>query len=432
MADASRIPGVPPPIVVTGMHRCGTTLLVRLLAGLGGHFGARTDPNAEDYFFMRLDEWVMRRAGGAWDWPLPTPAFLRHPRFFDDAAGLLARAVAGPRFREFTGGRPLAGPWGFKDPRAVFTFPLWARVFPGAKLLVIRRNGVDAAHSLASREAARWRDRPAGDDYLRIRPLMGRWQDALKSTESFENYLFSTRCLALADAFALWEEYVAEAEALLARAVAGPRFAEFTGGRSLGPGAGPWGFKDPRAVFTFPLWSHVFPGAKLLVIRRNGVDAAHSLATREAARWAGGPGDDTYLHIRPLMGRWQDVLKSTESFENYLFSTRCLTLEDAFALWEEYVAEAESLLERYDGPKLAVRYEDLVAAPEEQLGRIAHFCGWTAASHRVREVGCEVDRSRAFAFLGNEPLLRFYDAVRGSRWMQALGYGQIPGSGGAR
>ena len=306
MADASRIPGVPPPIVVTGMHRCGTTLLVRLLAGLGGHFGARTDPNAEDYFFMRLDEWVMRRAGGAWDWPLPTLRFLRHPRFFDDTAGLLARAVAGPRF------------------------------------------------------------------------------------------------------------------------------AEFTGGRSLGPGAGPWGFKDPRAVFTFPLWSHVFPGAKLLVIRRNGVDAAHSLATREAARWAGGPGDDTYLHIRPLMGRWQDVLKSTESFENYLFSTRCLTLEDAFALWEEYVAEAESLLERYDGPKLAVRYEDLVAAPEEQLGRIAHFCGWTAASHRVREIGCEVDRSRAFAFLGNEPLLRFYDAVRGSRWMQALGYGQIPGSGGAR
>ena len=303
MAEPSRLPAASPPVVVTGMHRCGTTLLVRLLAGLGGHFGARTDPNAEDYFFMRLDEWVMRRAGGAWDWPLPTPAFLRHPRFFDDAAGLLARAVAGPRFREFTGGRPLAGPWGFKDPRAVFTFPLWARVFPGAKLLVIRRNGVDAAHSLASREAARWRDRPAGDDYLRIRPLMGRWQDALKSTESFENSRFSTRCLALADAFALWEEYVAEAEALLAR---------------------------------------------------------------------------------------------------------------------------------HDGPTLALRYEDLVAEPESQLALAAPFCGLPAEPEAIRTAARGIDRSRAFAFLESEPLRRFYGAVRGTRWMQELGYGAVPGADAAR
>jgi hypothetical protein len=306
MAQAARTPAAAPPVIVTGMHRCGTTLLVRLLAGLGGHFGSRTDPNAEDYFFMRLDEWVLRRAGGAWDYPLPTLRYLRHPRFFDDTAGLLGRAVTSRRF------------------------------------------------------------------------------------------------------------------------------AEFTGGRALGPGSGPWGFKDPRAVFTFPLWSRVFPGAKLLVIRRNGVDSAQSLATREAARWTGGRGDDTYLRIRPLMGRWQDVLKSTESFENYLFSTRCLALEDAFELWEEYVAEAESLLERYDGPKLAVGYEDLIAEPEAQLERIARFCGLPAAPDAIREAARGVDRSRAYAFLGDGPLVRFYGTVRGSRWMQALGYGAIPGAGEAR
>ncbi len=302
MADAARTPPASPPVVVTGMHRCGTTMLVRLLSGLGGHFGARTDPNAEDYFFMRLDEWVMRRAGGAWDYPLPTLRYLRHPRFFDDTAGLLARTVASPRF------------------------------------------------------------------------------------------------------------------------------ADFTGGHSLDPASGPWGFKDPRAVFTFPLWSRVFPGAKLVVIQRNGVDAAQSLATREAARWKGDREDDAYLRIRPLMGRWQDVLKSTESFENYLFSTRCLALEDAFDLWQEYVTEAEALLARYEGPKLAVRYEALIAEPEAQLERITRFCGLSATPEAIREAARGIDRSRAYAFLGHEPLVGFYERVRGSHAMQALGYGDIPGA----
>ncbi|MCU0253276.1 MAG: sulfotransferase [Acidobacteria bacterium] len=305
MTDRHR-PAVTPPVLVTGMHRCGTTLLVRLLRALGGHFGAHTDPNAEDFFFMRLDEWVMRRAGGAWDWPLPTLTFLRHPRFFEDAAELLADAVAGPRF------------------------------------------------------------------------------------------------------------------------------AEFTGGRSLGPALGPWGFKDPRAVFTFALWARVFPGAKLLVIRRNGVDAAHSLATREAARWSPGPRDDAYLRIRPLMGRWQDVLKSTESFENKLFSTRCLALEDAFALWEEYVAEGEALLARYDGPKLVLSYEHLIAEPEAQLERAASFCGLGTDPAAIREAVRGIDRTRAYAFLGAEPLRRFYAAVRESRWMRELGYDAVPGAEGPR
>lgn len=304
MAQAARRSAAVPPVIVTGMHRCGTTMLVRRLAALGGHFGARTDPNAEDYFFMRLNEWVMRRAGGAWDWPLPTRRYLAHERFFEDTAAFLARSVAARRFAEFTGGRAL--------------------------------------------------------------------------------------------------------------------------------GAGPWGFKDPRAVFTFPLWARVFPGAKLLVIRRNGVDAAHSLASREAARWQDGRGGDAYLRIRPLMGRWQDLLKSTESFESYLFSTRCLTREDAFALWEEYVAEAEALLARYDGPRLAVNYEALIAEPEPQLARVAEFCGLPAAPDAIREAARGIDRSRAYAFLDDGALLRFYETVRSSPGMRALGYGAIPGARAGR
>ena len=39
-------------------------------------------------------------------------------------------------------------PWGWKDPRNVFTLPLWLRVFPEAKIIYIVRNGVDVAASL--------------------------------------------------------------------------------------------------------------------------------------------------------------------------------------------------------------------------------------------------------------------------------------------
>ncbi len=75
---------VRPPVIVAGMHRCGTTMLVRLLTRVGGFFGTRLDPNAEAFFFLRLNEGVLRRAGGAWDYPLSTVRYL-------EDAGLLRR-----------------------------------------------------------------------------------------------------------------------------------------------------------------------------------------------------------------------------------------------------------------------------------------------------------------------------------------------------
>src|SRR5213078_1316124 len=43
----------------------------------------------------------------------------------------------------------------------------------------------------------------------------------------------------------------------------------------------PWGWKDPRTVFTLPLWLQLFPKAKIINIVRNGVDVASSLSVRE-------------------------------------------------------------------------------------------------------------------------------------------------------
>ena len=92
-----------PPIVIAGMHRSGTGLLVDLLSKCGGFFGARLDPNREDFFFLLRNEWVMRRAGGSWDYPLPTLRFLERPEFLDEIVSFFGSHVRSLSFSRYTG-----------------------------------------------------------------------------------------------------------------------------------------------------------------------------------------------------------------------------------------------------------------------------------------------------------------------------------------
>ena len=68
-----------PPVFIFGMHRSGTTLLVKLLHELGLFAGNNWDPNAEPWYLLRRNEWILRRAGGAWDRPTPALDFLQQP-----------------------------------------------------------------------------------------------------------------------------------------------------------------------------------------------------------------------------------------------------------------------------------------------------------------------------------------------------------------
>ena len=42
------------PIIITGMHRSGTTLIVKLLENNGVYFGSYKDSNKESIFFQLL------------------------------------------------------------------------------------------------------------------------------------------------------------------------------------------------------------------------------------------------------------------------------------------------------------------------------------------------------------------------------------------
>ena len=183
----------------------------------------------------------------------------------------------------------------------------------------------------------------------------------------------------------------------------------------------PWGWKDPRTVFTLPLWLRLFPGARLVYISRNGVDVAASLRVRE---------------VKELARRVKEYPKKAKQLSSHSMleragfkgSARCLTLEGAFGLWEEYVAEAEAALAAIPNERLVVSYEAFLADPKGQLPALAKFCGLTAQADAVGHAAAGVNPGRANAFLEDSELNAFYQKVRGSEWMRRYGYDALTGA----
>ncbi len=204
------------PVIFIGMHRSGTSMLGRLLEELGMFFGWRKDENNEALFFQELNEWLLGQCGGRWDNPAPfKDYFWRSGEAVKWTETYLRNLLASPRALSFLGPRRLlAGglrglnaPWGWKDPRNTFTLPIWLRIFPNAKVVSIERNGVDVAQSLLAREIKILEDAPRF--YQRYRTIF-----FLHPRRA--GFAHSPRCLSLEDAFSLWEEYTAQADAAIA------------------------------------------------------------------------------------------------------------------------------------------------------------------------------------------------------------------------
>ena len=212
-----QIPCLRQPVIILGMHRSGTTMITELLEQLGLFVGTSLQGDHEATYFLSLNDKILRRINGAWDNPSPILAMLRNA----DATDMTVRALRGDilssKIRHFLGlGTYLKyrsiekfdRPWGFKDPRTVFTLPMWLKLFPQAKIVNILRHGVDVASSLMVREKKMLADRVAKFDQR-----YGRMSS--KQKIDLAAYRGSARCLELAGGFSLWEEYVATAEANL-------------------------------------------------------------------------------------------------------------------------------------------------------------------------------------------------------------------------
>ncbi len=201
------------PVILLGMHRSGTTLIAQLLDRLGLFLGADVQGDHEAIYFLEVNDLLLANVNAAWDNPEPFLSFLDHPDAADMSVRCMAADLCNKPVRRFLGQRHFRSAksierfdhrWGWKDPRNVFTLPLWLKIFPRARLINIVRNGIDVAASLAHRERKLLAERQAHFDRRFNRP-------STRSRLQRAGYRGSSRCLDLAGGFSLWETYVARA-----------------------------------------------------------------------------------------------------------------------------------------------------------------------------------------------------------------------------
>lgn len=139
---------VPPSVVVLGMHRSGTSLLTGSLEAAGLYLGNVVNAaphnlkgNKENEAIRDLNDALFAKQGTAWN----TPPNRQLP--WDRNARTQARALIQPYL---DGGQP----WGFKDPRTVWTVEGWMEVLPAPRLIGIFRHPSLVTRSLVARDGA--------------------------------------------------------------------------------------------------------------------------------------------------------------------------------------------------------------------------------------------------------------------------------------
>ena len=185
----------------------------------------------------------------------------------------------------------------------------------------------------------------------------------------------------------------------------------------------PWGWKDPRNVFTLPLWLKLFPEAKIVYIVRNGVDVANSLVVMEQRVTA-----RREARAQKRFGKM--TLRGNLERVGFKGAVRCLSLEGGFSLWEEYVSQAEVILGTIKNDRRVIKFEDLLDNPKVHLLELHRFCGLEVESDKtIDEVASRVNGERANAFVQDSPLAKFYSGVKLNPWMIHHGYSNLVSSG---
>jgi hypothetical protein len=196
------------PIVVIGMHRSGTRLLVEILDKLGVFMGADRQADSESVAFMLINEGILHQCGALWSEPMSAHFLLAQSDAVEPLAAMARDALAGqleryagPSGWHLEADRKELPPFGWKDPRNTFTLPVWKRLFPNLRTIHILRHGVDVAASLARRHgdalrAATGESVPSALTVIRDHAL---------------GVLSSRRGWTLAEALTMWEQYVENA-----------------------------------------------------------------------------------------------------------------------------------------------------------------------------------------------------------------------------
>ena len=202
-----------PALVITGPHRFRTIMLARRLAAHGVRLGWSLGENFESRFFLRHNEWLLRRCGGSsWEYPELSRMLTEDAALMRSAADRFWRKVHGLGFREHLGFGRRGTEVVWKDPRNLLTFDIWDRVFEGLRAVALVRHGIDAAASLYVRAKRNMVGRGHSYAFARI-PLRER---AIAACTGYDSFVFaSIRCQTLEGAFEVWCEYAQRASELL-------------------------------------------------------------------------------------------------------------------------------------------------------------------------------------------------------------------------
>jgi glycosyltransferase involved in cell wall biosynthesis len=150
-------------LIVTGMHRSGTSLLASFLRAAGINLGENLYPadsaNPLGYFedldFLELQRKMLLACtideSGWRDWGWTESQrldFSRLPSFRSRAEELVRRRQAAAR------------PWGWKDPRTTILLDFWDEILPTARYLFIYRAPWEVAASIAALRSSPFREHP--------------------------------------------------------------------------------------------------------------------------------------------------------------------------------------------------------------------------------------------------------------------------------
>lgn len=146
------------PIIVIGMHRSGSSLLVKVLQQLGVFMGNDFEENNESMFFNRINNWMLMQAGTSWD--CPESFNYISDEFKVLMVDIIRNRLKSNHLKKYLGNsnhsiKDLDFSWGWKDPRNTFTIDIWKEIFPEARIIHIYRNPVDVINSLAKREESK-------------------------------------------------------------------------------------------------------------------------------------------------------------------------------------------------------------------------------------------------------------------------------------
>lgn len=196
-----------------------------------------------------------------------------------------------------------------------------------------------------------------------------------------------------------------------------PQAIEYLGSRrllhrgSVANLAGHWGWKDPRNTYTLPIWTRLFPEARILHIHRNGVDVAHSLVKREAK---------LREVARETLQRRKALYRVRPRMPELVSSVACASYDQAFELWKSYYDTAETNAHASGLPALTLKYEAFLADPVATARELVDFCALDASPPRIERAVARANPTRAYAYRNDARLSAF--ATRWAKALEARGY----------